>query len=165
LLVSGVVSLIVAQADADWANSARRMATVIRERTKNEAGTVWFQGHWGFQYYMQQFCVAPFDVDMTTFHPGDLVVTPRYELGAQPPPARFVTSEEQLENRPRLPVATMRSALEAGFYASVYGSLPFVFGKVPIDQYSVFRIAAPVKTRCQVSPSDPTARNCIWVSN
>jgi len=165
LAVSGAVSLCVAQADADWANSARQMASVIRERTKNEAGAAWFQGHWGFQYYAQQLGMAPFDLDMTAFHPGDLLVTPMGDLAALPPPKRFVASEEQLETRLQLPVVTMRSGMEAGFYASVYGSLPFVFGPVPTDQYRLYRIAAPVRTRCEVSPSNPTARSCAWASN
>jgi 4-amino-4-deoxy-L-arabinose transferase-like glycosyltransferase len=165
LAVSGMVSFCVAQADADWANSARQMASVIRERTQNEAGAVWFQGHWGFQYYMQPLGAAPFDLDLTAFRPGDLLVTPTGDLAALPPPRRFVASEEQLDNRLRLPVVTMRSGLEAGFYASVYGSLPFVFGTVPTDQYKLFRIAAPVRPRCDVSPSSSTARSCAWASN
>ncbi len=165
LLVSGVVSFCVAQADADWANSARQMASVIREQTKNEAGAVWYQGHWGFQYYMQQSGMVPFDLDLTAFHPGDLLVTPMVDLAALPPPARFVASEERFENRLRLPIVTMRSGMEAGFYASVYGSLPFVFGPVPADQYRLFRIAAPVRTRCGENPGNSTTRSCAWASN
>ena len=165
LAVSGAVSFCVAQADADWANSARQMASVIREQTKNEAGAVWFQGHWGFQYYMQQLGMVPFDLDLTAFHPGDLLIAPMGDLVALPPPARVVASEDQLETRLRLPVVTMRAGIEAGFYASVYGSLPFVFGEVPTNQYKLFRIAAPVRTRCGASPSNPTDRSCTWVPN
>ena len=165
LLVSGIVSFCVAQADADWANSARQTAVAIKQRTKDEAGTVWFQGHWGFQYYMQQMGIAPFDYDTTAFTSGDLLVIPRGDLAAQPPPARFVASDEALKTRLRQPVVTMNTGMEAGFYAAVYGSLPFTFGAVPMDQYSLVRIAAPVKTHCSTNPRDPTLRSCSWVSN
>ena len=165
LLVSGIVSFCVAQADADWANSARQTAMVVRERTKNEAGILWFQGHWGFQYYMQQLGVTPFDYDTTAFSPGDLLVIPTGDLAAQPPPPRFVRPDEPLETRLQQPVVTMNTGMEAGFYAAVYGSLPFTFGAVPRDQYDLFRIAARVKTICSTDPSDPNHRSCSWVSN
>jgi hypothetical protein len=67
LLASGLLSFWIAQADADWANSAKQAAFVLRQRTRNETGTVWFQGHWGFQYYMEQLGMPPFDYRKSTF--------------------------------------------------------------------------------------------------
>ena len=77
----------------------------------------------------------------------------------------FVGPDEPLETRLQQPVVTMNTGMEAGFYAAVYGSLPFTFGAAPRDQYDLFRIAAPVKTICSTSLSDPTFRSCSWVSN
>jgi 4-amino-4-deoxy-L-arabinose transferase-like glycosyltransferase len=53
LALSGVVSLWLTWADTELANSARIAAAEIEQETRNQPGTVWFTGHWGFQYYME----------------------------------------------------------------------------------------------------------------
>ena len=144
LVISGAVSFWVAKADADWANSARQGARLIAERTSNETGAVWFQGHWGFQYYMQQLGMHPFDYRWSTLHPGDVLIIPRGDFNIQAPPAQLVTSEQLLEIPLPQPVTTMCAAMEAGFYGSFYGVLPFAFGRVPPEPFHVFRIAGAI---------------------
>jgi 4-amino-4-deoxy-L-arabinose transferase-like glycosyltransferase len=53
LIVSGILSIWIASADAEMANSARLAATSIHEKIQNRPGRIIFQGHWGFQYYME----------------------------------------------------------------------------------------------------------------
>jgi hypothetical protein len=145
LLLSGAVSLWVAQADAEWANVAKQTAPVIGQRAKTETGTVWFQGHWGFQYYMQRLGMRPLDFTNSTLNPQDLLVVPESDFYAHAPPGGFVASEELMETRLRQPVMTMNSGTEAGFYGSFYGALPFAFGKAPTEQYRLFRIGATMR--------------------
>ena len=145
LVISGLVSLWIAKADADWANSARQAAQLIAERTSNQTGAVWFQGHWGFQYYMEQLGMHPFDFNQSTLRQGDLLVIPRGDTNIQTPPAQFVASDEMMEIPLRQPVMTMHPALEAGFYASFSGVLPFGFGKVPPEPYHVFRMGTTTR--------------------
>ncbi len=145
VLISGMVSLWIAQADADWANSARRVAENIRERTKNEIGTVWFQGHWGFQYYSQLLGMRPFDFANSSLKLGDSLVIAKAALFTQAPPELPVASKELIEIKLRQPVMTMHKEMEAGFYASGFGVLPFAFGPAPTEQYDLFRVRATVQ--------------------
>jgi hypothetical protein len=76
LIVSGVLSVWIASADAEMANSARLAATSIPKEIQNRPGRVIFQGHWGFQYYMELLGFTPLDV--TTYQPWaeDLMIIP-----------------------------------------------------------------------------------------
>lgn len=47
------LSLSIAAADASYANSAREAASRIKEKYASQH--VWFDGHWGFQYYMEGY--------------------------------------------------------------------------------------------------------------
>jgi hypothetical protein len=145
VLISGMVSLWIAQADAEWANSARRAAEIIAERAKDETGTVWFQGHWGFQYYSQLLGMRPLDFANSILNPGDLLIIAKGNVNIQAPPRSLVDSEELIKIKLRQPVTTMHSDVEAGFYASGYGVLPFAFGVVPTEQYYLFRIGATMR--------------------
>ncbi len=166
LLVSGAVSFWVAQADADLANSTKKMTNVIWDRTSSEAGTVWFEGHWGFQYYMQQRGFPQFDLPSATLRPGDLLVVRDGDANTISPPSKFVGSDERLETRLHQPIATMYPEMEAGFYASHYGMLPFVFGAVPKEGFQLFRMAAMLKADCQSNSGTPNSnRRCVWTSN
>jgi len=145
LFVSGFFSFWIAYADADWANSAKQMAEVLQQRTKDAPGTVWFQGHWGFQYYMEQMGVHPFDSNTTTLRPGDILIVPKVDYTSVGPPRQFVDSVELQEIPLQEPVATLNSTMGAGFYSSTYGPLPFAFGKVPPERYAIFHIGRTLR--------------------
>ena len=80
LMVSGVLSIWVAGADTRLANLAREAAQSIRGRTSNEVGTLWDEGHWGFQYYMEQLGALSVDAHDFQIRPGDLVAVPENNL-------------------------------------------------------------------------------------
>ena len=80
LMVSGVLSIWVAGADTRLANLAREAAQSIRGRTSNEVGTLWYEGHWGFQYYMEQLGARPVDAENFQIRPGDSVAVPENNL-------------------------------------------------------------------------------------
>jgi len=143
LLASGFVSFWAARADADWADSARQVARMVQQRTKNEA--VWFEGHWGFQYYMQQLGMHPLDFNKSVLSNGDLLVIPSNNYDIRHLPRQVITSDELLEIKLPQPVMTMTTfpQLRAGFYASSsHGPLPFAFGTAPPEQYHLLRIGS-----------------------
>jgi hypothetical protein len=142
LLICGSLSFWIAQADSEWANSARLAATIIEQGVGRETGTVYFQGHWGFQYYMEQFGAFPLDFKRSTLNPGDLLVIPENNIETVKPPQQFIASAELLDIKMHQPVTTMRCQSAAGFYASFCGPLPFAFGRVPSERYFLFRIGS-----------------------
>jgi hypothetical protein len=144
LLASGIFSFYVATADAHLANSAKLAAELVYQRTRNEKGAVWFQGHWGFEYYMQQLGLQSFDFEKCTLHPGDLLIIPENAAETSPLPAEFAASSEELALPLRDPVITHDWRVGAGFYGSQFGPLAFVVGAVPPQKYQLERIANTV---------------------
>jgi hypothetical protein len=155
LAVSGALSLWVTAADVAWADSAREAAEIIYHKTQNENTTVWFQGHWGFQYYMQLHGAHPIDYASTRLNPGDLVVIPENSVETYKMKHQFIASAELLEIPLHEQIATMRWELGAGFYSTHWGPLPFAAGNVPPERYYILRVA-PIPAG--VSPwEDPLA--------
>jgi 4-amino-4-deoxy-L-arabinose transferase-like glycosyltransferase len=139
LAAAGAVSLWLTCADTELANSARTVAALIGQKTRNQPGTVWFLGHWGFQYYMESFGARAVVVDDPPHKPGDFLVTAGdrslFELRPE-----FATSREIIEIPMRLGITTIRSELGAGFYSSDLGPLPFAVGPVPPERYELIRL-------------------------
>src|SRR5262249_20821695 len=65
---------LVTWADVALANSARTAATQIAAELKPEARPIWFQGHWGFQYYMHANGGREVDLSKHDCLPGDVMV-------------------------------------------------------------------------------------------
>ncbi|MGB9236380.1 MAG: glycosyltransferase family 39 protein [Terriglobales bacterium] len=145
--VVGLLSFWVTASDVAWANSARQAADLIYQKTRAERGTVFFAGHWGFQYYMQAKGFIPADQVNSPFREGDLVIMPENntELIGRPSEFRFVAQEDLEVLRGKL-VTTMDSALGAGYYSSYWGPLPFAFGGVRPELYQIGRLA-PLQPR------------------
>ena len=74
LLAGAGLSILIAIADYSEANCARAAAQLLQERYRAEVGKVWFQGHCGFQYYMEQWGAKPFDRKNPQVAHGDLLV-------------------------------------------------------------------------------------------
>ena len=145
LVASGSVSLWVAKADTDWANCSREAARILGERVKSEKGAVWFQGHWGFQYYMQRAGVQPFDFEKCTLNAEDVLIIPLGNVQFHLPPKQFSRSAKLLEIELHQPLATMRWQMGAGFYSSYFGPLPFAFGSIDPERYCLFRITTTMQ--------------------
>jgi hypothetical protein len=144
LALSAIISLFITWGDAALANSGRTFAGFIHRQTQNQAGSVFFQGHWGFQYYMQLFGARPVEYDKFNFQTGDLMVTPEDTTNTFPMPPQFVAAQEIMQVDPQAHAATM--ALGAGFYSSVWGPLPFSFGRVPSEPYLIQRLQQPIQS-------------------
>jgi hypothetical protein len=145
LIVSGVLSIWVAAADTHLANLARAAAQNVRSRTSNEVGTLWYGGHWGFQYYMEQLGALPVDALDFQIRPGDFVAVPENNarLAGFPPDMSF-QKEAVLELPNPSGAAVLSWQLGAGFYSSYWGPLPFAFGPAPPERYTLMR-ASPVR--------------------
>jgi hypothetical protein len=139
LAVAGAVSLWLTWADTQLANSARTAATLIEQKTRKQPGTVWFLGHWGFQYYMESFGARPVVVNDPPHRPGDFLATAGNRLLLEVRP-EVVTSREMIQIPMRLGITTVQDQLGAGFYSSDTGPLPFAIGPVGPERYELLRL-------------------------
>jgi 4-amino-4-deoxy-L-arabinose transferase-like glycosyltransferase len=137
---AALLSLFVSIADYQLASSARVAARTIKERFANSsAATVWFQGHWGFQYYAQENGLRAFDSRLSRVRSGDLLVLPFNNTNLVPIPKDRAERLTVLDV-PVFPwLATMSRPVGAGFYMDILGPLPFAFGPVPAERYYILR--------------------------
>jgi hypothetical protein len=104
---------------------------------------IWFQGHWGFQHYMEEGGAKAVDARASRIGPGDLIVTPNNNdnvLRINPQISTFMGHIELPAGRF---VTTTSYRLGAGFYAHIFGPLPFVFGPVPLEGYDIVKFHQP----------------------
>lgn len=143
--VAAGVSLLVLGADTSFASAVWNVADQATSKYGHSQGGHWFQGHWGFQYYMEQFGWSAEDYKSCALKPGDIVAVPSDNTNLIPPkPSEGVLLDTISANRLGW-IATMDGATGAGFYSSVWGPLPFTFGRVPpqkVDVYQLRTVAA-----------------------
>src|SRR5439155_4889040 len=124
----------------------------------NDPGRLWFNGHWGFQWYMEQGGATAIDVAALQAQPGDLIASARNNSNV--PRARISPGavEPLLQLRP-VPcrfAATMQPGERAGFYTSLWGPLPYAFDlNVPPDDYDLVRLLVPM-TRAKPASAEST---------
>jgi hypothetical protein len=104
---------------------------------------VWFQGHWGFQYYLELAGGRAMDVRRVEAAPGDVVALPLDNTRVVGVPEHVVGSRERFELATAPWGSTMQRATAAGFYASSFGPLPYRFGRTPPQRFELVTLAAP----------------------
>ncbi|MDP9003223.1 MAG: glycosyltransferase family 39 protein [Verrucomicrobiota bacterium] len=139
-LPAALLALLVSFADYKLANSARAAAVTIKEKFgANPGGTVWFQGHWGFQYYAEANGLRAYDSTRSQLQPGDLMVLPFNNTNLIPIPKEKAERLTILEF-PVFPwLSTTSKPVGSGFYMDILGPLPFAFGAVPPEKYYILR--------------------------
>lgn len=134
------ISLALAWADYRWANSVRIVANNICRQYDCAKNTVWIDGHWGFQYYMQLH--GAHEADWANGQPpkGSLISFPvNTNYAFMPVSKAHFQPLHTFVTRPWPGVATMDKVIGAGFYTTFYGPLPFAIGSTPPDKYMVAR--------------------------
>jgi 4-amino-4-deoxy-L-arabinose transferase-like glycosyltransferase len=138
------LSLAVAWADFQWAASARHAARSLAAEFSGGDGRLFFQGHWGFQYYMEPLGGRIYDRYDDRLEPGDWMIAPRNNTNLiRLPAARAERLESRLFASSRW-ITLLSMERGAGFYSSIYGPLPFAFGPAPEETYRVDRVVAPI---------------------
>ena len=149
LAAAACIALAVAAADAAHADSARQAARQVHQQFGTERGRVWFQGHWGFQYYMESFGFRPVDVSAPPPPPGDVIVMPENNVNLYGLAEDRARQIEVFEVPSSIGVAVLRLGLGAGFYSDFCGPLPWVLTPVPPERYRVFQVIEPQSRREQ----------------
>ena len=142
VLLSGLVSLWIAWADFDLACIGRRAAREIARECEG-AKRAWFQGHWGFQYYMAGSRAKPLDQARSVVSPGDVVITPDNNTNVEDLRSS-VRRIKLLSYRPCGWLTTMSFRTHVGFYSSRGGPRPFALGPVPVELYEMATAVRPL---------------------
>jgi hypothetical protein len=135
------IAVVVLHADVKLAQSARDAAGMVHDFAI-AAGSpkVWFQGHWGFQYYMQQWGAMPVDQVSSRCAKGDLMVIAWDNVNIQSFSSRAVRRLGRVEPLPWYWIASMHLQLMAGFHSDSFGPLPFAVGNGRPERYDIYML-------------------------
>jgi hypothetical protein len=142
LVPAALLTLSVTWNDCRLANSIRLAVKQMYQRYAPAGGTLWFEGHWGFQYYMQQMGGKPVDFSSSIFSAGDKLVLPNFGSNLQVPPPTMTLNQRVAWPSCRL-LTTWNARAGAGFYASQPGPLPYTFVGTQLEQYAIFDVLKP----------------------
>jgi len=134
-----VLAVLIIRADAAFADLGRRAADDLIATRTARGQTVWFAGHWGFQWYAERAGAKPLTLHGPAPRPGDLAVSSQNALGAiievfQPRTLVTVLASDQPGGR------IMSRAAGAGFYSNVWGYLPWAWSDDVLDRYTLWRL-------------------------
>lgn len=139
VITGALVSFSVSLADYSLAETARSAASTIIKRYQAEGRTIWFQGHWGFQYYMEEGKAKPIDFKRSFIAPGEVIVTPLNAPNRRVMPAGSTEYIEELRAPTLSWASTMGLDSGAGFYASEWGPVPYRFGRSTDEVFVITR--------------------------
>jgi len=158
LFFGTMLSLGVAWADYKRADAGRIASSIIAERYKSHPQALWFQGHWGFQYYMEkEKSFNPFDIKGIKLFKGDLLVIPSSSKGGK---SYLFTSEndwvpvDQIEIKICNWLSVHDCDTRTGFYSDICGPLPYLFTSVQNENYTVYKIKRYIHVPFQMIKKD-----------
>jgi hypothetical protein len=160
LILSLFIAIAAAQADYRFANSQRDAAYGVHQRFPTK-GTMYFQGHWGFQYYMELLGARPLEYLETKFTKGDVVVVPENNT--------FVDnlSNDLKINRMNIFaggwLSTMNKFKETAFHSDSWGPIPYDFGLTVPETYYLIKADDENLPALSLLGSDTVRRNNLIV--
>jgi hypothetical protein len=145
-LAAAAFSLAVGKADCDLANTGRQAAQDLCAKYQLPRKTLWFEGHWGFQYYMERQGAQPLQRIFGLPNPGDMLVLPAQAVNFFDVSRDLVRLVDRLEYVPNPYCSTMSRSAGAGFYAAYAGPFPYSVGHIPSERYYVFQVTQTLAT-------------------
>ena len=161
LLLGAFVSLSVGYADYTYAGTAREMASRIQAEERSPEQSLWFQGHWGFQYYMEQAGGTHMDWRFTRGQDvpkpveGDTIVWWVAQYDTEFPKFYNMANRELVEIQASSWVSIMSKEEGAGFYWSHQGPLPYRFSSAGPQQFWIFTVGENPYERLVVKKPPP----------
>jgi len=138
--VTACVALSLTFADTQFALDGKGAAQVVANRMGGaQMERVKFQGHWGFQYYMEEFGARALNYQSLELRPGDILVIPSgNSIPIRLPQERLKFLERYSLEMPHW-VCIHNFAFGAGYYSDNWGPSPYIFGAGSPDVYSAYR--------------------------
>lgn len=131
------------RADFNRAETDRIAARQLYATYKKPGATLWFEGHWGFQYYMELLGAKALDLSASRVAPGDIIVVPSDESNVYELPLGLAKLLGINRYSAEGHLATMSRHAGAGFYAREWGPLPFILRAADAEQFFVFEVVRP----------------------
>ena len=143
LAASAAIATAVCIGDYAYAASTRTAVEQIYSEADQSKGRTWFQGHWGFQYYMEQRNATHINWTFLSNEPvpmpeeGDRIVwwVAQYSVF---PFELFAEDKKLVEIEQLWLVSTMNLSNGSGFYWSAMGPVPYYFGSSSPEQFWVY---------------------------
>jgi hypothetical protein len=152
-LASGaVLALMVTRADFLFAKAVRESAQQTYVKYGKGGERFWFQGHWGFQYYMEALGASPLDEAHSLLKRGDTVAAPVNNTNFLPLKPDLAVLRELITVPGPYMLTTMKGEVGAGFYASLRGPLPFAFGFAPPEVVVVCALEPVTRASHPIQP-------------
>lgn len=140
LAVSTILTLVLCHADYRLAESAKVAAAEIMQ--EEHEGTVYFSGHSGFQYYMQELGAESIDIQRALATKGDRYVLPSNNWNPVQIGPHLVGDHKVFGYATVPYVSTSYYLRHAGFYSDDAGRLPYCFGPTPREEYLFVEVTA-----------------------
>lgn len=139
IVPSAAVTLLVATADYQYAAAVKEYVVTTVQKQIDKGRGVFFTGHWGFQWYLEEAGAVPLDASPVPVAPGDIIVQKSGSDNFFPEaPYEFVAQESK---RTPLHLHTHRHSIHADFYAGVPGGLPFALNPDGIlERFRMYRV-------------------------
>jgi hypothetical protein len=139
IVPAAILALSVSYADASLANRQRLASLEILKQFQDYPHTVWFQGHWGFQYYMEAIGAIAVEYNKSNFSHGDIVIIPSNNSNTRAVSGDLFQLTQIIELESPIMLGTMSPRNVAGFYWAGNGPLPFAFGDIEAEKYFIYR--------------------------
>ncbi len=146
LIIAALLSLSICWSDYCLAGTGRDAAERLLSLPRSNC-TIWFQGHWGFQHYMEEGGAKAIDVHTSRAAPGDIFIIPNNNTNTYHISSAIADYIGSIELPSSHWVTTESSDHVAGFYSHVLGPLPFAFESVPPERYDVFKFHEPYHSK------------------
>jgi 4-amino-4-deoxy-L-arabinose transferase-like glycosyltransferase len=149
LAASAALALLVTRADFCLAIAVRQSTQQTCVKYGREPGALWYQGHWGFQFYMDAMGALPLDIKHSALKPGDTLAVPENNTSLFPVNSETATLRESIAVPGPRWLTTWSTPAGAGFFAAAEGPLPFAFGRVPPENVFVYALKSSAPTPAQ----------------
>src|SRR5262249_26484451 len=115
VVASLALAFSVGWADFKLADANPTAAADLWKQYGSPAGTFWFQGHWGFQFYMESLGAKPADTEKSELTDRDVVVVPENNTNTFPLPKEWFRLRSTLQVPSTSWLSTMNSDVGAAF--------------------------------------------------
>ena len=159
LLPAAALSIAVTFADYRLAGTTETAAAKLTQKYQSIPGTLWFQGHWGFQYYMEKYGAKALDGARSELQAGDIIIVPANNTVSFDLPMDKVTPIGITEIASCRWISTMSPYVHSGFYSSIWGALPFFIGPVPLEKYYEVTVVSPIGNGQSIVEYNERVRN------